>query len=65
VYSILGENNPGLAGRTHMTVMTCPRVLREGTRKTVFVNFMDTCQKCVFALLELCTLPVDGVYIIN
>uniref|UniRef100_A0ACD5WSK2 Uncharacterized protein n=1 Tax=Avena sativa TaxID=4498 RepID=A0ACD5WSK2_AVESA len=45
VYGILGENNPGLAGRTHMTVMTSPSVLREGTKKTVFANFMDSCQK--------------------
>ncbi|KAK1677851.1 hypothetical protein QYE76_038699 [Lolium multiflorum] len=45
LYSLLGENNPGLAGRTHMTVMTYPILLREGTKKTVFVNFMDSCKK--------------------
>jgi hypothetical protein len=51
LYSLLGENNPGLAGRTHMTVMTYPTLLREGTKKTVFVNFMDSCRKCVSSLL--------------
>uniref|UniRef100_A0ACD5YBA7 Uncharacterized protein n=1 Tax=Avena sativa TaxID=4498 RepID=A0ACD5YBA7_AVESA len=45
VYGILGEKNPGLARRTHTTAMTLPRVLREGTKKTVFANFMDSCQK--------------------
>lgn len=44
-YSLLGENNPGLARRTHMKVMTVPNVLRQGTKKTVFVNFMDSCKK--------------------
>ncbi|XP_004288314.1 PREDICTED: eukaryotic translation initiation factor 2 subunit beta [Fragaria vesca subsp. vesca] len=44
VYNILRENNPELAGDRRRTVMRPPQVLREGTKKTVFVNFMDLCK---------------------
>ncbi|KAF2290399.1 hypothetical protein GH714_012803 [Hevea brasiliensis] len=33
-----------LAGDRRRTVMRPPQVLREGTKKTVFVNFMDLCK---------------------
>lgn len=44
VFHILRENNPELAGDRRRTVMRPPQVLREGTKKTVFVNFMDLCR---------------------
>ncbi|XP_052173894.1 eukaryotic translation initiation factor 2 subunit beta-like isoform X2 [Diospyros lotus] len=44
VFHILRENNPELAGDRRRTVMRPPQVLREGTKKTVFVNFMDSCK---------------------
>ncbi|XP_065624667.1 eukaryotic translation initiation factor 2 subunit beta [Quercus suber] len=44
VFNILRENNPKLAGDRRRTVMRPPQVLREGTKKTVFVNFMDLCR---------------------
>ncbi|GAB2221998.1 hypothetical protein Droror1_Dr00013195 [Drosera rotundifolia] len=44
VFGILRENNPELAGDRRRTVMRPPQVLREGTKKTVFVNFMDLCK---------------------
>ncbi|KAK9949291.1 hypothetical protein M0R45_004824 [Rubus argutus] len=44
VYNILREHNPELAGDRRRTVMRPPQVLREGTKKTVFVNFMDLCK---------------------
>ncbi|KAJ9145761.1 hypothetical protein P3X46_028106 [Hevea brasiliensis] len=44
VFYILRENNPELAGDRRRTVMRPPQVLREGTKKTVFVNFMDLCK---------------------
>ncbi|KAK4788228.1 hypothetical protein SAY86_019547 [Trapa natans] len=44
VFNILRENNPELAGDRRRTVMRPPQVLREGTKKTVFVNFMDYCK---------------------
>ncbi|KAJ6696563.1 hypothetical protein OIU85_002959 [Salix viminalis] len=44
VFNILRENNPELAGDRRRTVMRPPQVLREGTKKTVFVNFMDLCR---------------------
>lgn len=51
VFNILRENNPELAGDRRRTVMRPPQVLREGTKKTVFVNFMDLCKTYVFLLL--------------
>ena len=47
VFNILRENNPELAGDRRRTVMRPPQVLREGTKKTVFVNFMDLCKTYV------------------
>ncbi|CAD5181498.1 unnamed protein product [Musa acuminata subsp. malaccensis] len=44
VFNILHENNPDLAGDRRRPVMRTPKVLREGTKKTVFVNFMDLCK---------------------
>ncbi|KAL9270060.1 Eukaryotic translation initiation factor 2 subunit beta-like protein [Drosera capensis] len=44
VFGILREHNPELAGDRRRTVMRPPQVLREGTKKTVFVNFMDLCK---------------------
>ncbi|CAL9111465.1 unnamed protein product [Musa textilis] len=44
VFNILRENNPDLAGDRRRTVMRPPQVLREGTKRTVFVNFMDLCK---------------------
>ncbi|KAK9054976.1 hypothetical protein SSX86_026055 [Deinandra increscens subsp. villosa] len=44
VFHILREHNPELAGDRKRTVMRPPQVLREGTKKTVFVNLMDLCK---------------------
>lgn len=44
VFNILRENNPDLAGDRRRTTMRPPQVLREGTKKTVFANFMDLCK---------------------
>ncbi|CAI0376981.1 unnamed protein product [Linum tenue] len=44
VFNILRENNPELSGDRRRTVMRPPQVLREGTKKTVFANFMDLCK---------------------
>ena len=44
VFNILRENNPELAGDRRRTVMRPPQVHREGTKKTVFVNFMGLCK---------------------
>uniref|UniRef100_A0A251TH31 Eukaryotic translation initiation factor 2 subunit beta n=1 Tax=Helianthus annuus TaxID=4232 RepID=A0A251TH31_HELAN len=46
VFHILRENNPELAGDRRRTVIRArpPQVLREGTKKTIFVNFMDLCR---------------------
>ncbi|KAL2316805.1 hypothetical protein Fmac_030681 [Flemingia macrophylla] len=44
VFNMLRENNPELAGGRPRTVFRTPQVLREGTKKTVFVNFMDLCK---------------------
>lgn len=43
VFNILHENNLGLTGDRHGTVMRPSQVLREGTNKTIFANLMDTC----------------------
>ncbi|PWA50061.1 Translation initiation factor IF2/IF5 [Artemisia annua] len=44
VFHILREHNPELAGDRRRTVMRPPQVLREGTKKTVFANFMELCK---------------------
>jgi hypothetical protein len=54
VFNILRDNNPELAGDRRRTVMRPPQVLREGTKKTVFVNFMDLCKTYVDLLFTSC-----------
>ncbi len=44
MFGILRENNPELAGEKHKTILKPPQVLREGTKKTVFVNFSELCK---------------------
>eukprot|EP00240_Pyramimonas_obovata_P015230 CAMPEP_0118921310 /NCGR_PEP_ID=MMETSP1169-20130426/649_1 /TAXON_ID=36882 /ORGANISM="Pyramimonas obovata, Strain CCMP722" /LENGTH=281 /DNA_ID=CAMNT_0006862023 /DNA_START=79 /DNA_END=924 /DNA_ORIENTATION=- len=44
VFGILRANNPELAGEKQKTILKPPQVLREGTKKTVFVNFMELCK---------------------
>ncbi|KAJ4704211.1 eukaryotic translation initiation factor 2 beta subunit [Melia azedarach] len=44
LFNFLLENNPELAGDRRRTVMRLPQVLREGTKKTIFVNFTDLCK---------------------
>ena len=44
VFGILKKFNPELTGEKRRTVMKPPQVLREGTKKTVFVNFMELCK---------------------
>ncbi|XP_031265635.1 eukaryotic translation initiation factor 2 subunit beta-like [Pistacia vera] len=44
MFNMLRENNPELAGDRRRTVMRPPQILLEGTKKTVFVNFMDLCK---------------------
>jgi len=39
---ILREKNPALSEKTK-TIIKPPQVLREGTKKTVFVNLMEIC----------------------
>ncbi|XP_078158560.1 eukaryotic translation initiation factor 2 subunit beta-like [Carex rostrata] len=43
VFNKLRENNPDMAGDRHRTFMLWPKVLREGTKRSAFVNFMDHC----------------------
>lgn len=44
VFGILKEKNPELTGERKRTVLKPPQVAREGTKKTVFTNFMDLCK---------------------
>ncbi|XP_010489714.1 PREDICTED: eukaryotic translation initiation factor 2 subunit beta-like [Camelina sativa] len=44
VFNILRENSPELVGFSLLTVIMQPQVLLEGTKKTIFVNFMDYCK---------------------
>mmetsp|Transcript_16963 Transcript_16963/g.30308 ORF Transcript_16963/g.30308 Transcript_16963/m.30308 type:complete len:274 (-) Transcript_16963:161-982(-) len=44
VFGILRENNPELTGERRRTILKPPQVAREGTKKTVFINFMDLCK---------------------
>lgn len=43
VFGIIRTANPELGGKKR-TVLKPPQVLREGTKKTVFVNFVDLCK---------------------
>ena len=45
VFGILRERNPELTGEKRRTIMKPPEVMREGTKKTVFVNLMDLCKQ--------------------
>lgn len=44
VFGILRANNPELSGEKTKTILKPPQVLREGTKKTVFVNFTELCK---------------------
>jgi len=44
VFGILRKFNPELTGEKRRTVMKPPQVLREGTKKTVFANFIELCK---------------------
>jgi translation initiation factor 2 subunit 2 len=44
VFGILRERNPELTGERRRTVLKPPQVAREGTKKTVFTNFMELCK---------------------
>ncbi|KAL0049751.1 hypothetical protein WJX82_009169 [Trebouxia sp. C0006] len=44
VFDILKENNPELTGEKRRTIMKPPQVAREGTKKTVFTNYMELCK---------------------
>ena len=44
VFGILRANNPELTGVKRRTIMKPPQVAREGTKKTVFTNFMELCK---------------------
>eukprot|EP00803_Ostreobium_quekettii_P002841 evm.model.scf_1374.1 EVM.evm.TU.scf_1374.1 scf_1374:19073-27619(-) len=44
VYNVLKEKNPLLAKGRQKTSMKPPQVVREGTRKTVVLNFADLCK---------------------
>lgn len=44
IFGILRANNPELAGEKVKTILKPPQVLREGTKKTVFVNFTELCK---------------------
>jgi translation initiation factor 2 beta subunit (eIF-2beta)/eIF-5 len=63
VFNILRENNPELAGDRRRTVMRPPQVLREGTKKTVFVNFMDLCKTYADFFCSLCS--IFSPYVVN
>ncbi|THG14023.1 hypothetical protein TEA_023273 [Camellia sinensis var. sinensis] len=62
VFNILRENNPELAGDRRRTVMRPPQVLREGTKKTVLVNFMDLC-KTILSLIRVIVLLLDFFFL--
>ena len=57
VFNILHENNPDLSGDRCKTIMRPPLVIREGTKKTVFVNFMDLCKTYEQFFFLLCAVP--------
>ncbi|KAJ0805606.1 putative translation initiation factor IF2/IF5 [Helianthus annuus] len=44
VFHFLLESNPELAGEKRKTILKIPELLREGTKKTVFVNLVDICK---------------------
>lgn len=44
VFNTLRANNPELTGERKRTTLKPPQVAREGTKKTVFTNFMELCK---------------------
>ncbi|PRW32892.1 Eukaryotic translation initiation factor 2 subunit beta [Chlorella sorokiniana] len=44
VFGILKAHNPELTGERQRTKLKPPQVAREGTKKTVFTNFMELCK---------------------
>jgi translation initiation factor 2 subunit 2 len=44
VFGILKAHNPELTGERRRTTLKPPQVAREGTKKTVFTNFMELCK---------------------
>lgn len=44
VFNILKAHNPELTGERRRTTLKPPQVAREGTKKTVFTNFMELCK---------------------
>ncbi|KDD76517.1 IF2B/IF5 domain-containing protein [Helicosporidium sp. ATCC 50920] len=44
VFGILKANNPELTGERRRTTLKPPQVAREGTKKTVFTNFLELCK---------------------
>ena len=44
VFCILREHNPELTGEKRRTIVKPPQVAREGTKKTVFTNYMELCK---------------------
>lgn len=63
VFGILRAKNPELTGERRRTILKPPQVAREGTKKTVFTNFMDMCKAmnrqqehvCAYLMAELGT----------
>lgn len=44
MFGILRQNNPELTGERRRTILKPPQIAREGTKKTVFINFIETCK---------------------
>lgn len=44
VFNIIKEKNPEIAGERKKLVMRPPQVLRVGTKKSSFANFIDMCK---------------------
>ena len=44
MFGILKAHNPELTGERRRTTLKPPQVAREGTKKTVFTNFMELCK---------------------
>ena len=44
MFGILKAHNPELTGERRRTTLKPPQVAREGTKKTVFANFMELCK---------------------
>ncbi|OLY81262.1 putative eukaryotic translation initiation factor 2 subunit beta [Smittium mucronatum] len=44
-YSILRENNPELAGEKRKYTIVPPQIVRDGNKKSIFVNLPDICKR--------------------